>query len=86
MVRKIDAVDPENDTKSRNTFCGKNSELLDFITGGTYSYHLDLKGSLGLMPNAQGNVAVWNCEDVFSSANVRNIHNLNIIRSCPFFP
>jgi hypothetical protein len=39
LFRKIIAVYSENHTKSMNSLCGQNAELLIVKVGGTYSYH-----------------------------------------------
>ena len=48
LYREIIAVCSEIHTKHINTLCGRNAELLDFKTGGTYSYHWTLNGQLFL--------------------------------------
>jgi hypothetical protein len=45
MFRDIIAAYSENNTKPVNTFYGQNTESLNIKTGGTYNYHLALKGS-----------------------------------------
>jgi hypothetical protein len=44
LFREIIAVHSENDTKSINTICGQNAELLNVKPGGTDSYHCALDG------------------------------------------
>jgi hypothetical protein len=44
LFKEIIAVNCANHTKPMNTHCGKNTELVFVIAGGTYSYHWTLKG------------------------------------------
>jgi hypothetical protein len=44
LFKEIISVYSENNVKLINTFCGQNAELLNIKAGGTYNYHLALKG------------------------------------------
>jgi hypothetical protein len=43
MFRELNTVYSKNHTKSINTLCGKNTELLNVKGGGACSYHCALK-------------------------------------------
>jgi hypothetical protein len=44
LFKEIMAVYSENHKKPADTLCGQNAELLSVKAGGTYNYHLVLKG------------------------------------------
>jgi hypothetical protein len=44
LFKEIIAVYPENNTKSINTLCRQNAELVNAKACGTYRYHSALSG------------------------------------------
>jgi hypothetical protein len=44
LFKEITAVYSENNKKPINIVCGENTEELNVKGGGTYNYHLALKG------------------------------------------
>jgi RecB family endonuclease NucS len=53
QYREIIAVCSEIHIKHINALCGQNVEFLGIKPGGTYSNHLDLKGSISVIKSSQ---------------------------------